>query len=153
MFVDVNGRYFVVFVFLMLINSVSAQSVQVVNANLGRSVILPCTANHDTLTAYWRYNDSKTVCDIIRGKVNFEEQDPVYKSRVESFPSKFAKGNFSIKLSNLKKSDAGIYTCNFPSTLTPGTVQLRVTENRTGDVMRRPDSLLLFLLGCVLLSN
>ncbi|MCJ8747583.1 hypothetical protein PDJAM_G00155200 [Pangasius djambal] len=148
-----NGRYFVVFAFLMLINSVSMQSVHVVNANLGHSVILPCTANHRTLTVYWRYNDSKTVFDIIKGEVKFDEQDPVYKGRVGCFPLEFAKGNFSIKLSKLKKSDVGIYTCHFPSTLTPGTVQLRVTENRTGDVMRRPDSLLLFLLGCVLLSN
>lgn len=68
-----------------------------------------------------------TVCDVIGGNVYTNEQDPMFHGRVEFFPSEFSKGNFSIKLHNVNLSYKGIYTCNFPYTLTPEKVQLEVT--------------------------
>ncbi|KAB5526182.1 hypothetical protein PHYPO_G00148770 [Pangasianodon hypophthalmus] len=141
--------------FVFLINVVSVQSVHVVEAILGETVILPCTkqTNQTTQTVYWRYSDSTTVFDIISGEVKFDEQDPVYKGRVVCFPLEFAKGNFSIKLSNVKQFHEGIYTCNFPSTLTPQTIQLNIKESHprkheivleNGDTRGQPHIFLLF---------
>ncbi|KAF5896081.1 uncharacterized protein DAT39_014226, partial [Clarias magur] len=117
------------FTFLLVIYRVSSQNVRVVNGTLGGTVILPCSTSQRNTNVYWRYGEKTTVCDIIAGEVDFEEQDAVYKDRVESFPIEFAKGNFSIKLKKLKKSDEGIYTCNFPRILTPDTLKLIVTVN------------------------
>ncbi|GAA6085067.1 butyrophilin-like protein 10 isoform X1 [Tachysurus ichikawai] len=129
------------------------QCVHLVNGTLGRSVILPCTTSEVKTNVYWRFNASTTVCDIIDGKADFEEQHVKYKGRVETFQTEFPKGNFSIKLNNLMMFDAGIYTCNFPSTLIPVTVHLKVIENGSESLVRRSDSLLLCLLGYMLLSN
>ncbi|KAM9494514.1 CD276 antigen homolog [Clarias gariepinus] len=147
---NMHARYFF-FTFLLVVNRVSSQNVRLVKGTLGGSVVLPCSSDQSNTNVYWRYSEKITVCDIIKGEVDFDEQDPVFKDRVESFSSEFAKGNFSIKLKNLKKSDEGVYTCNFPKILTPGTLKLIVTENRIGIVMRGPYSLVLFLLGCILL--
>ncbi|MCJ8747582.1 hypothetical protein PDJAM_G00155190 [Pangasius djambal] len=138
---------------MFVVFPVSVQSVHVVDAILGETIILPCTSNQSTWTVYWRYSDSKTVFDIIKGEVKFDEQDPVYKGRVGCFPLEFAKGNFSIKLSNVKQSYQGIYTCNFPSTLTPHTIQLNIKESQprkheitveNGDTRGHPHIFLLF---------
>ncbi|XP_047666936.1 butyrophilin-like protein 10 isoform X2 [Tachysurus fulvidraco] len=107
--------------------SVLGQSVRLVNGTLGRSVILPCSTSDVKTNVYWRYKDSITVCDIIDGQTDFDEQYVKYKGRVETFQTEFPKGNFSIKLNNLTMFDAGIYTCNFPYTLIPVTVHLKVT--------------------------
>ncbi|XP_060714891.1 butyrophilin-like protein 10 isoform X2 [Tachysurus vachellii] len=153
MFVTVDERYFYVFAFLLLINNVLVQSVHVVNGTQGRSVILPCSTSDVKTNVYWRYNDSTTVCDIINGKADFEEQHVKYKGRVETFQTEFPKGNFSIKLNNLTMFDAGMYTCNFPRTLIPVASYLKVTENGSESLVRRSDSLLICLLGYMLLSN
>ncbi|KAI5609493.1 hypothetical protein C0J50_9471, partial [Silurus asotus] len=100
--------------------------IRTVEAFLGETVILPCERVQTAQNVYWRYMDSITVCDIIRGKANFEEQDPVFKDRVQLFPLEFVKGNFSIKLRNVDWSEEGIYTCNFPNTIVPETVQLSI---------------------------
>lgn len=107
--------------------SVSMQSVRVINGTLGHTAILPCSTSQLNVNVYWRYNDSITVCDILSGRLDFDEQYQAYRSRVESFPTEIPKGNFSIKLHSLRKSDTGIYTCNIPNTPTQGPVYLRVT--------------------------
>ncbi|KAF5896082.1 CD276 antigen, partial [Clarias magur] len=111
--------------FALLIR-VSEQRIHVVHATLGETVILPCSTNQINSNVYWRYGEKTTVCDIIKGEVDFEEQDPVYKDRVESFPLEFAKGNFSIKLIRVKRDFEGIYTCNFPAKLHPESVKLKI---------------------------
>ncbi|KAG7315436.1 hypothetical protein KOW79_021524 [Hemibagrus wyckioides] len=153
MFVIVDRSFLSFFTFLVLINKVSMQSVWVINGTRGRTAILPCSTNKLNVNVYWRYNDSTTVCDIISSKLDFDEQYPAYSGRVDSFPDEIPKGNFSIKLHRLRMSDAGIYTCNIPNTATQGPVYLRVTEIRSGALVRTSDTVLLFLLGCTLLNN
>ncbi|KAK1802086.1 hypothetical protein P4O66_004430 [Electrophorus voltai] len=86
---------------------------------IGDSIILHClssdtTLRSSTINAFWRYEDSKTVFDIMRSRVSLEEQDAVYRGRVDSFPEEYTKGNFSIRLRDVKLSDAGMYSCFIP---------------------------------------
>ncbi|MCI4393368.1 hypothetical protein PGIGA_G00156860, partial [Pangasianodon gigas] len=121
-----NVSWFFSFTFLLLIHKVSAQSVPV-EGIIGQTVILPCSPKQKPQTVFWKYSDIKTVCNFLGGEANFREQDPAYKGRVEIFPSEIEKGNFSIMLSNVKKSDEGTYTCHAPN-LIPPTVELTVKE-------------------------
>ncbi|KAL0148618.1 hypothetical protein M9458_056058, partial [Cirrhinus mrigala] len=88
-----------------------------VQAVIGGSVVLPCssTLDHDLklqdIDVSWRHNDSKIVCDIIPCSTLPVTQDPEYENRVETFPQEYLRGNFSIKLNNLKHPDAGQYIC------------------------------------------
>ncbi|XP_053532745.1 CD276 antigen homolog isoform X5 [Ictalurus punctatus] len=150
-----NVSWIFCFTFLLLIHTVSLQSVPVEGV-LGKSVILPCLLERNLQEVYWRYNDSRTVCDISDGKEDFAEQDPAYKDRVTISPSEIKKGNFSITLRKVKESDAGPYTCIAPNIKTVN-LELTVKERRTapgnGDSLRRADGLLTLLLGCALLYS
>uniref|UniRef100_A0A4W4HF48 Ig-like domain-containing protein n=1 Tax=Electrophorus electricus TaxID=8005 RepID=A0A4W4HF48_ELEEL len=81
---------------------------------LGGIADFDTTLRSSTMNAFWRYEDSKTVFDIMRGRVSLEEQDAVYRGRVDSFPEEYTKGNFSIRLRDVKLSDAGMYSCFIP---------------------------------------
>ncbi|XP_060714893.1 CD276 antigen homolog [Tachysurus vachellii] len=113
----------------LLINEALVQCVHMVHAVAGQTVILPCYTQAIS-SAYWRYNDSRTVCDIVKGKVYFDEQHSVYKDKVDYFPEELRKGNFSIKLLDVNSAHQGIYTCNFPNTLIPEITYLIVKEVR-----------------------
>ncbi|KAF4093406.1 hypothetical protein AMELA_G00001720, partial [Ameiurus melas] len=135
--------------------SVSVECVPV-EGFIGESVILKCSFGHKPKTVFWRYNDSRTVCNIIDGKADFDDQDTVYKGRVTISQSEIEKGNFSIMLSDVKESDSGLYTCTTPNIKTL-TLELTVKARRTapgnGESPRRADGLLMFLLGCALLYS
>ncbi|RXN13807.1 CD276 antigen-like protein [Labeo rohita] len=82
------------------------------------SVVLSCFVNDSEhqnkikdVNVYWRFNNSKIVIDIIGGNRTAEDQAPEYKNGVETFPEEYKKGNFSIKISNIKKTHTGKYTC------------------------------------------
>ena len=91
---------------------------QTVEAVEGSSVTLPCyiaSANVPTrvedLNIFWRYNDDKKVFDIVSGYF-FENRDPAFINRTEgSGVETYLKGNFSIKLSGVRASDQGEYSC------------------------------------------
>ncbi|XP_037390547.1 CD276 antigen-like isoform X2 [Pygocentrus nattereri] len=149
---------------IYLIVNVSLQDVQ---AFVGDTVILPCSNSHEALlvkgTVFWRFGDTITVYDITDSSVNFDEQATSYKNRVDTFPAEWTKGNFSIKLRDVRKSDGGTYTCFLLNVNAKNKVQLTVKDrpvtptdsnSRNGNVRRRPDRLSLlfaFLLGCSLL--
>ncbi|XP_053472880.1 CD276 antigen homolog isoform X2 [Ictalurus furcatus] len=157
-----NLLSWIFFTFLLLIHTVSVQSVRV-EGFIGESVTLPCSFGQKPQTVFWRNDDSRVVCDIIRGEADFSEQDPVYKDRVEISQSEIEKGNFSIMLSNVKESDSGQYTCIVPNSKTL-TLELTVKEKPTTTERKNPtpltdesptraDGPLTFLLGCALLFN
>ncbi|XP_060767169.1 CD276 antigen homolog [Neoarius graeffei] len=128
----------------------------------GGTVILPCSTEStaEIGDVFWRYEENqvnKVVLNIIDGKENFQEQGQEYKGRVRAFSAEFAKGNFSIKLRDVKLPDSGTYTCNIPKS--KQNVQLSVEEAsitqtpapETGDGTRRASSM--FLLVCSLLYS
>ncbi|KAL6462014.1 hypothetical protein MHYP_G00301590 [Metynnis hypsauchen] len=114
-------------VFLLLVQKVSLQDVQAV---VGDAVILPCSSSdkalQDELTVFWRFKDTISVYDIEDGRAKFDEQAASYKNRVESFPAEWTNGNFSIKLSDVRKTDGGLYTCFLPTINAQMKVQLTV---------------------------
>uniref|UniRef100_A0A671KW25 Myelin-oligodendrocyte glycoprotein-like n=1 Tax=Sinocyclocheilus anshuiensis TaxID=1608454 RepID=A0A671KW25_9TELE len=97
---------------------VSASVQDIVQGFIRDSALLPCRIKTGQLkvnTAHWRYNDSKNVYDILNGQGTTKEQDAEYKGRTETFPSEYSKGNFSLRLGNLQKSDEGSYCCFIPN--------------------------------------
>ncbi|KAK7137227.1 hypothetical protein R3I93_017336 [Phoxinus phoxinus] len=108
---------FFICVFAVLINKVFLQDTVDVEAVIGGSVLLPCSSTqHDhklqDINVFWRHNgSSKSVCDITEGSHSQEKQDPEYKNRTETFPEEYKRGNFSIKLTDLTRTDAGKYIC------------------------------------------
>ncbi|KAI5627620.1 hypothetical protein C0J50_8486 [Silurus asotus] len=104
-----------------------AQSITI-EAVQGDSVILPCSARGYEKDVFWRCNTTKTVYEVIEGKEDLYEQDAAFRGRVKSFPSKFTEGNYSIRLSDVINSDAGIYSCKIPYTNTVH-VELRLNDS------------------------
>uniref|UniRef100_A0A672TBD4 Ig-like domain-containing protein n=1 Tax=Sinocyclocheilus grahami TaxID=75366 RepID=A0A672TBD4_SINGR len=98
---------------------------------IGDSVLLPCSsAEHDLklqdINVLWRNKDSETIYDLIKGKASVEQQDPRYKNRAETFPEEYERGNFSIKLQNLTRTDEGEFSCFITHTDELRTIQLIV---------------------------
>lgn len=104
-------RIFIVFLFIQ-----KASLDVTVEGVVGGSVVLPCSGSADQGTTedidvFWRHKESMVVYDIIKGKASVEEQVLQYKSRTESFPENYLKGNFSLLLKKLQETDAGKYSC------------------------------------------
>ncbi|XP_060767910.1 CD276 antigen homolog [Neoarius graeffei] len=152
-----------VFFFLiqLLIDNATAQVGVTRNAVVGGTVILPCSTKStaEIGDVFWRYEENKVVLEIINGKENFQYQSQEYRGRVRAFSAEFAKGNFSIKLSDVKLSDTGTYTSTLSKSGQKMNVQLIVKEAsigptpapKTGDGTRRASSM--FLLVCSLLYS
>ncbi|KAA0712406.1 hypothetical protein E1301_Tti018233 [Triplophysa tibetana] len=137
--------YRTIVAFLLLINRVSLQVVDVVDV-VGGSVDLPCSSknnkhNLDDINVRWRHNGSKNVYDIIKGIGSVERQDPVYMNRIKTFPGEYEKGNFTLKLNNLRHTDAGEYLCYITHSSELRKVQLLINESTTqaGQVTRQED--------------
>ncbi|XP_059399563.1 CD276 antigen [Carassius carassius] len=115
--------------FILLLNEASVQDT--VQGFIGDSALLPChpkTGQLKVITAHWRYDDHKNVYDILNGQGKTKEQDAEYKGRTETFPAEFSKGNFSLRLGNLRKSDEGSYCCFTPESDESKCINLQVTE-------------------------
>ncbi|KAK7137230.1 hypothetical protein R3I93_017339 [Phoxinus phoxinus] len=126
--------------FILVLTEASVE--ETVQVFIGDYVVLPCHSPRKPtlLTAHWRYEDSKNVYDIQDGVGSTKEQEPVYKSRTESFPAEYSKGNFSLKLRKLQNIDAGSFCCFLPefNSLQRCTV-LQVKEKPRG-IQEKPDS-------------
>ncbi|XP_060767593.1 uncharacterized protein LOC132875033 isoform X2 [Neoarius graeffei] len=160
-------RIYQLLAFVLVIHKVSGQ-ITTVEAAIGDSVILSCSASRYETDVFWRYDNTKTVYDIINGKENFHDQDSAYSGRVEGFQSEFTKGNYSIRLSDVKHTDAGIYSCQIPGSRTLQ-VELKVQERKdsskstsesgnSGVVTRpaQPQGMMVYIawlvtIGCILL--
>ncbi|XP_052394459.1 CD276 antigen homolog isoform X2 [Carassius gibelio] len=156
-------RCWLIYLILHLIDKGSLQDPLEIEGVVGDSVILPCSynarvLNPDERNAFWRYNTHKNVYDIENDRPVTEDQDAVFKDRIESFPSEYKNGNFSIRLNHLNFTDQGDFLCSItevqkkfnrrltvrasPSTLSP---PKPTTHSRSSSMKTQPDGIVTFL--------
>nr|XP_055074615.1 CD276 antigen-like [Misgurnus anguillicaudatus] len=105
-------RWFLIYVFVLLINSKQVCLKVTVQYFVGDSAILNCSYSEDKKQVdkvFWRHNDSKKVYEF--SPVNISQDVKSKSIRVESFPDEYKRGNYSIKIKELKTNDEGKYTC------------------------------------------
>ncbi|XP_050957064.1 V-set domain-containing T-cell activation inhibitor 1-like [Labeo rohita] len=117
--------------FAVLISKVCLQ-VTVVGF-IGGSVVLPCSSTAHNfklqdINVLWRDKRSESICNVIKGEDSVERQGVRYKNRTETFPEDYLRGNFSIKLKNLTRTDAGEFSCFITHSHELCTVQLIINE-------------------------
>nr|XP_055074612.1 uncharacterized protein LOC129454127 [Misgurnus anguillicaudatus] len=105
-------RWFLIYVFVLLINSEQVSLNVTVQYFVGDSAILNCSYSEDINevdTVFWRLNGSKKVYEF--SPVNISQDVKSKSIRFESFPDEYKRGNYSIKIKELKTNDEGKYTC------------------------------------------
>ncbi|TNN23471.1 V-set domain-containing T-cell activation inhibitor 1 [Liparis tanakae] len=84
---------------------------------VGEAVILPCRINvsrrQDVPSVEWSKRGlTPNVCFLYRaGCETFEEKNPVFLFRTGLFLEELKNGNASLRLSDVRLTDAGIYEC------------------------------------------
>ncbi|KAL0199330.1 hypothetical protein M9458_007870, partial [Cirrhinus mrigala] len=83
-------------------------------APLGSSVVLPCSVDQllsvEDLEVEWRRTDSDTLVHLFQdGETQTGAHD--YQDRAHLFTEEIQRGNFSLRLDNLRAEDEGQYTC------------------------------------------
>lgn len=105
-------RWCLIYLFVLLINSEQVSLKVTVQYFVGDSGILNCSYSEDIKevdTVFWRLNGSKKVYEF--SPVNISQDVKSKSIRVESFPDEYKRGNYSIKIKELKTNDEGKYTC------------------------------------------
>uniref|UniRef100_A0A8C1RW30 Ig-like domain-containing protein n=1 Tax=Cyprinus carpio TaxID=7962 RepID=A0A8C1RW30_CYPCA len=121
---------------LLLSSPVSLQDPPGIVGYAGDSVILPCLYQEKVLkpeqmNVFWRYNENIIVFNIEKGIPSTNRQNAMFKDRIDSFPSKYANGNFSLRLSNLELTDKGQFSCSIPDVFLKNKLMLLVREPPT----------------------
>lgn len=63
------------------------------------------------LVTWQRQEDNRVVHSFYYNKDQLDTQDPAYRDRTALFGTELSKGNASLKLRNIQKSDEGLYLC------------------------------------------
>nr|XP_015194692.1 PREDICTED: butyrophilin-like protein 2 isoform X3 [Lepisosteus oculatus] len=82
----------------------------------GEDAVLPCYLSpresvEDLEIRWFREISRPPVCLYQYRKYNSDRQDPAYRGRVELFSNELSRGNVSLTLRNITRSDHGQYTC------------------------------------------
>uniref|UniRef100_A0A673ND73 Ig-like domain-containing protein n=1 Tax=Sinocyclocheilus rhinocerous TaxID=307959 RepID=A0A673ND73_9TELE len=104
-------------------------------APLGSSVVLPCSVDEllsvEGLEVEWRRTDSETLVHLYQdGESRAESQHQDYQDRANFFTEEIQRGNFSLRLDNLRAEDEGQYKCKVHSQQDSGehVVQIKDVE-------------------------
>ncbi|XP_041635990.1 butyrophilin-like protein 10 [Cheilinus undulatus] len=125
----------VVLLLLTQSNEVDSQGVgpsQTITALVGEDVVLPChlepAVDATSESVEWARHDLEPrFVHVWHDSLDLlENQNPSYKGRTSLSADNLKRGDLSLKLSAVKLSDNGVYTCFFPSQYKEFTVQLVV---------------------------
>ncbi|KAL0153596.1 hypothetical protein M9458_051076 [Cirrhinus mrigala] len=106
-------------------------------APLGSSVVLPCYVNElllmEGLEVEWRRTDSNTLVHLYQdGQSRPESQQEDYHDRAHFFTDQIQRGNFSLRLDNLRAEDEGRYTCRVYSQRDSGETVVEIKDAVSG---------------------
>ncbi|KAL2088344.1 hypothetical protein ACEWY4_015243 [Coilia grayii] len=117
----------------------------VVSASLGKEVVLSCSVDSHVLpeglmeVTWMRADQEIIVLRYQHGEVLPDVSHHRYRGRAEFFTSEISKGNFSLRLKDVRTEDTGEYICDAH------------TSNHTGKATVRLSVLGLSLLHCLVL--
>uniref|UniRef100_A0A3B4YZZ1 Ig-like domain-containing protein n=1 Tax=Stegastes partitus TaxID=144197 RepID=A0A3B4YZZ1_9TELE len=113
-----------------------------VSGVVGGSAVLPCVYSEDDLpssvSVYWRDKDDRGVMDVVRNSENTKSQHQRFRGRVTSFPELYSKGNFSVRMTDLKLEDEGPYECEVVRVNFKRKVTLKVSGEWTTRTLQNP---------------
>ncbi|CAL8288347.1 unnamed protein product [Lota lota] len=117
---------------ILFVSANSALSLETVAVRSGQDVLLPCLCDADPppgpgVSVFWRGPDDAHLYDIMAGRADSASQDGRFRGRVDSFPERYAAGNFSVLLRAARPADTARYACHIPSLGFRQDVELRVT--------------------------
>ncbi|XP_074551039.1 V-set domain-containing T-cell activation inhibitor 1 [Halichoeres trimaculatus] len=103
-------------------------------ANLGEDVILSCSLNvklelaklREVSVIWEKTNLGGIVHHYENGADELQDQNSQFKGRTKVFPEALGTGNASLLLRDVRKSDAGEYTCRITSSEAKGTVNIKL---------------------------
>uniref|UniRef100_A0A3P8NT55 Ig-like domain-containing protein n=1 Tax=Astatotilapia calliptera TaxID=8154 RepID=A0A3P8NT55_ASTCA len=128
-------------------------SSQTIITFVGEDVTLPChlkpASDAVSKSVEWRRLDLDPTNVHVwnEGQNHLVNQNPSYKGRTALSTGKLRRGDFSLKLSRVKHSDSGTYTCYFPSEVKRSTVELLVRKNLTAEPTVRGSNASVMLRG------
>ncbi|XP_041032729.1 uncharacterized protein LOC121271073 [Carcharodon carcharias] len=101
---------------LLLLNVVAAVSGDwSVSGFLGEQIVLPCSYKGNVpvsdLQVIWGISRSEILHKFVDGNDDLTEQDPRFRNRTKLFKDQLEQGNWSILISDLRKSDKKMYEC------------------------------------------
>ncbi|XP_050957649.1 myelin-oligodendrocyte glycoprotein-like [Labeo rohita] len=107
-------------------------------APLGSSVVLPCSVDQllsvEGLEVEWRRTDSDTLVHLFQdGESQTGVQQEDYQDRAHFFTEEIQRGNFSLRLDNLRTEDEGQYTCTVYIQQESGETVVEIKVNGIGE--------------------
>uniref|UniRef100_UPI00398F6B20 butyrophilin subfamily 1 member A1-like isoform X2 n=1 Tax=Pristiophorus japonicus TaxID=55135 RepID=UPI00398F6B20 len=86
-----------------------------VSGSVAGQVVLPCTYKGNVpvrdLQVLWQIPGREVVHRFVGGRDDLTEQDPQFRERTNLFKDQLEHGNWSVMLSDLRKSDQNLYEC------------------------------------------
>lgn len=92
-------------------------TVHAISSYVGEEVVLNCSVDFNFSTQIleevkWKRTDQEVLVLLYAdGEVHSDSTDDRYRGRAEFFMSEISKGNFSLKLKDVKPEDKGEYIC------------------------------------------